>query len=120
MSAARPNDPVAALPADHPVNRQLEAYNAHDLEGFLACFHPSCRLTTADGQVRAEGVDAMRPLYARTLAVPGRRAVILNRIAHGDWVVDHEEVWNDAGDRFEAIMTYHLVDGEIVEMRSLD
>ncbi|CAB4592749.1 MAG: hypothetical protein F2534_19810 [Actinobacteria bacterium] len=112
-----PDDPVAKLAADHPVNRQLAAYNDHDLERFVACFHPTCRLVAADGTVRAAGHDQLREAYTPVFAVPGRRAVILDRIALGDWVVDHEEVWNDAGDRFEALVTYRLADGEIVEMR---
>ncbi|MCX6519775.1 MAG: nuclear transport factor 2 family protein [Actinobacteria bacterium] len=110
-------DPLAALPPDHPVNRQLAAYNAHDLDGFIACFHPTCRLMSADGTVRAEGPEQLHAAYIPVFAISGRHAVILDRIVLGDWVVDHEEISNEAGERFEALVTYRLADGEIVEMR---
>jgi hypothetical protein len=110
-------DPLATLPADHPVNRQLAAYNAHDLDGFVACFHETCRLMSADGTVRAEGPEQLRAAYTPVFAINGRHAVILDRIVLGAWVVDHEEISNDAGERFEALVTYRLTDGEIVEMR---
>jgi hypothetical protein len=113
-------DPLNTLPADHPVERQLAAYNDHDLERFVACFAPTCRLTRADGTVRAEGHDELLQIYTPVFAIEGRRAEIVARIVVGHWVVDHERVWNAAGESFDALMTYHLLDGEIVEMRGLD
>lgn len=108
------------LPPDHPVERQLAAYNEHDLDRFIACFASTCRLSRADGTVRAEGHEELHRIYTPVFAIAGRRAIIVSRIVVGDWVVDHEQVVNDAGESFDALMTYHLVDGEIVEMRSLD
>jgi hypothetical protein len=52
--------------------------------------------------------------------IAGRRASIANRIAVGAWVIDHEVVVDVSGRRFEAVVAYRLVDGEIVEMRILD
>ena len=112
-----PSDPIGALPADHPVNRQLAAYNAHDLDGFIACFHSTCVLVAPDRTVRAAGHEQLHAAYTPVFAIPGRRAVIVDRIVCGDWVVDHEEVWNGAGESFRALVTYRLADGEIVEMR---
>jgi hypothetical protein len=124
MEAAM-NDPASTaapggLSADHPVNRQLDAYNAHRLDDFVACFAPSIRLTMGDGTVRAEGYEQLRSAYVPVFAIAGRRASIANRIAVGAWVIDHEVVVDDSGRRFEAVVAYHLVDGEIVEMRILD
>lgn len=108
------------LSADHPVNRQLDAYNGHRLDDFVACFAPSIRLTTSDGTLRAEGYEQLRSEYTPVFDVAGRRASIANRIAVGAWVIDHEVVIDDSGRQFEAVVAFHLVDGEIVEMRMLD
>ena len=108
------------LSADHPVNRQLEAYNAHRLDDFVACFAPSIRLTAGDGTLRAEGYEQLRSVYVPVFDIAGRRASIANRIAVGAWVIDHEVVVDDSGRRFEAVVAYRLVEGEIVEMRLLD
>lgn len=108
------------LPADHPVNRQLSAYNAQRLDEFVACFAPNIRLTSGDGSVRAEGQVQLREAYVPVFAISGRRATILNRIAVGGWVVDHERIDEDNGRRFEAVVAFHLTDGRIDEMRMLD
>ncbi len=113
-------DAADGLPHDHPVNRQLAAYNAGLLDEFIACFAPAIRLTRGDGTVRAEGYEQLRDAYVPVFRVPGRHATILNRIAVGDWVVDHEQIDDDSGRRFEAAVLYHLVNGEIHEMRMLD
>ncbi len=111
---------TGGLSADHPVNRQLDAYNDHRLDDFVACFAPSIRLTTNDGTVRAEGYEQLRSVYVPVFDIAGRRASIANRIAVGAWVIDHEVVVDVSGRRFEAVVAYRLVDGEIVEMRILD
>jgi hypothetical protein len=108
------------LSADHPVNRQLEAYNDHRLDDFVGCFASSIRLTTSDGTVRAEGHEQLRSVYVPVFDVAGRRVSIANRIVVGAWVIDHEVVVDDSSCRFEAVVAYHLVDREIVEMRTLD
>lgn len=110
---------TTALPDDHPVNRQLHAYNAHRLDDFVACFADDIVLTRPSG-VAARGKVELRAAYEATFAVPGRHATILGRIAVGNWVFDHEEVTDAAGNRLEAAVGYHLVDGEIVEMRLFD
>ena len=108
------------LPDDHPVVRQFEAYNDHRLDDFVRCFAPSIRLTRGDGTLRAEGHHQLRAVYEPVFAIAGRRAAILNRIAVGNRVVDHELVSDATGHSFEAIVSYRLVDGEIVEMSVLD
>ena len=116
-----PDDvPSGSLAPDHPVNRQIAAYNAHRLDEFVACFAPTIRLTTGNGTVRAEGHEQLRVAYVPVFDVIGRRATILNRIAVGDWVVDHERIDDDSGRQFEAAVAFHLTNGEIDEMRMLD
>ena len=108
------------LPDDHPVVRQFNAYNSHRLDDFVHCFAPSIRLTRSDGTLRAEGRDQLRAIYQSVFAIAGRRATILNRMAVGHRVVDHELVSDAAGNSFEAIVSYRLADGEILEMTVLD
>jgi hypothetical protein len=108
------------LPADHPVERQLAAYNAHDLDAFVAAYSPAVRLVNGDGSVRAEGVEQFRAVYVPVFAQVGRRAEIVNRIAVGNWVIDHERVYRDGTDPFDAVVAYRLAAGEIVEAHMLE
>jgi hypothetical protein len=107
------------LPVDHPVERQLAAYNAHDLDAFVAAYSSDARLLDAAGTVVAEGREQFRTVYAPVLAQQGRRAEIVNRIAVGNWVIDHERVHRDGVDSFDAVVAYRLADGEIVEAHML-
>ncbi len=110
---------ASPLPNGHPVLRQLNAYNAHDLDAFIACFDGEILLTDSDGTVRASGWAELRAVYEPTLQIPGLHVDVINRIAVDDWVVDHEDVTGRGGRRFHAIVAYHLRDGAIIEMRAL-
>lgn len=115
-----PKHPPGDLPDHHPVNRQLTAYNDHRLDDFVACFDGAVVLLRGDGTVRAAGAEQFREVYVSVFAIAGRRATIVNRIAVGAWVVDHEIVSDDSGHSFEAVAAYRLVDDRIVEVRILD
>lgn len=110
---------VIELPADHPVHRQLVAYNDHDLDRFVACFAADIRLIDADGSVRANGHHELRRAYTATFQIAGLHVDVIGRIVAGDRIVDHELVHRDDLDDREALVLYQLRDGEIVEMRML-
>jgi uncharacterized protein (TIGR02246 family) len=80
------------------VQRQVEAFNAHDLEAFLATYAEDAVAAGGAGMdAPVHGRDALRAHYARRLAQPGLRATIEQRVRLGRWVVDYEIVENDAG-----------------------
>ena len=71
--------------------RQLEAYNAADLDAFCACYHPDVRVLEADGTVRTQGMDAFRARYAGLFAdYRDVRAEVDARLTLGPHVVEHE------------------------------
>ena len=51
-----------------PVEEQLEAYNARDLERFLACYADDVVVEGATGEVVMSGQDAMRRAYGTMFA----------------------------------------------------
>jgi ketosteroid isomerase-like protein len=55
------------------IRRYFEAFNKHDLDDVIACFHPQPVVVDSDGR-RHEGVDAVRRLYRFqfSLAANGR------------------------------------------------
>lgn len=97
------------------VQRQLEAYNAQDIEGFCATYAEDCIISDLNGETSQRGLPAIRERYAAMFAqYPENRAKIVNRIALGDVVIDHEDVVRGPeGPRFEAIAIYTVRDGEI-------
>ena len=72
---------------------QFEAYNAHDVEAFLACYAEDVVVTDGIGAVLMSGRDAMRSSYTAMFADHGDvHAEILARQHAGAWTVDHERV----------------------------
>jgi hypothetical protein len=97
------------------VQRQLEAYNRHDLDAFLACYGEDARVyripnpdPTLAGRIRI-GVH----YAAHRFNVPELRAEILSRMKLGNKVIDHERVTGLPDSPVEVVAIYEVVDGLI-------
>ena len=76
------------------VQRQVEAYNAHDLDAFVNFYSPDAAYVRhGDGSVIFEGHQGLREAYG-TLFVnhPAVHVEIANRIALGRFVIDLEHI----------------------------
>ena len=92
------------------VARQAEAYNAADLEGFLACYAPTVVIRSGEGIVLSDGLEAMREAYAGWFeSMRGLRAEIVTRVERGGWVVDDEHVTAEGLD-LRALVAYRVRD----------
>lgn len=73
--------------------RQLDAYNAHDLDAFCACFADDVVVALLVGnEILFEGKAKLRETYADRFGHPNLHAKLVNRIACGRVVIDEEEV----------------------------
>ncbi len=98
-----------------PVQRQLDAYNARDLERFMAqyasdvqIFRPPQTAPTLSGAV------AMAEHYAaHRFNLPQLHAELINRMVLGNKVVDHERITGVRPEPFDAAAVYE-VDGELI------
>lgn len=97
------------------VQRQLDTYNAQDLEAFLATYAPDCVIADLNGAITQSGHAAIRTRYAAMFAqYPENKARLINRMALGDVVIDHEDVTRGPnGPRLEAIAIYTVHEGLI-------
>lgn len=99
------------------VAAQLEAYNAQDLEVLCAYLAEDCVIADFNGAVTQEGLPAVRQRYATLFAQhPQNRARIVNRIAVGEVVIDHEEITRSPAERFTAAAIYTVRNGRIVRV----
>lgn len=98
-------------PAD-PVQRQLEAYNAHDLERFVAQYSDDIQVFVPPAtEPVLSGKAAFAAHYAnKRFNLPGLHATVVARMVSGNTVVDHEHVVGLADGMVEAIAVYR-VDG---------
>ncbi len=98
------------MSATDVVERQVAAFNAHDLDAFIATYAPDATVTGVEGAAEAlRGHEAMRRHYAGRLTQPGLRATIEERVAIGRWIVDRETVMNASGSA-EALAVYEVED----------
>lgn len=102
-------------PDEAPVQRQLDAYNAHDLARFVAEYHDDVRVFRPPA---VEPVLAGKAAFAKHYADnrfnrPALQARLVNRIVAGRIVVDHERITGLNDEPLEAIAVYEVVDGRI-------
>jgi hypothetical protein len=99
---------------DDPVIAQVAAYNAHDVDGFVACYATDAEIVDGgSGRTLMSGHAEMRERYARLFAThPDAHADIRERMREGDWVVDHELV-HTGGEQRGYVVAYRLRDGLI-------
>lgn len=104
------------LPTDSPeivVQRQLNTYNAHDIDAFLATYAPDAKLynhpdsLTVDGQAKMRAIYG--PLFERN---PRLHCELQNRTVNGSYVIDQERFWNGYRS-FSAVAIYQVQDGLI-------
>ncbi|WP_136051152.1 nuclear transport factor 2 family protein [Microbacterium sp. K36] len=94
------------------VQAQLDAFNAHDLDAFVATYADDAVVTgvAADPLV---GSAAIRAFYEPRLQNPELSCVIDTSVLFGSrWVVAQERVIN-AGVATETIATFDVIDGVI-------
>ena len=74
------------------VQAQLEAYNARDLDAFLATYAENAELFEHPSKLLASGMAQLRERYAARFAEPNLHALVVKRIVMGNFVIDHEKV----------------------------
>ncbi len=100
------------------IQKQLDAYNAQDLDAYVACYAPDVVVAALNGAVTEKGRDALRARYAKAFATfPENKAHLKNRIEVGGTVIDHEHVVRKpGGEQFEIIAIYTIKDGLIARV----
>lgn len=102
---------------DHvePVRRQLEAYNAHDIERFVAEYADDVQVFAPPETVPLlSGKPAFMAHYAKNrFTLPELHAEVVSRIVSGDTVVDHERITGLEAGVVEAIAVYRVTEGLI-------
>lgn len=98
------------------VQRQLDAYNARDVDALLATYAPDARQYELGGALLASGHDEMRPRFAQRFQEPDLHARLVQRVVMGNLVIDHEVVtrnFPEGKGAIELVAIYEVVDGRI-------
>ena len=98
------------------VQAQLDAYNAHDVAALLAIYADNVQQFQHPDTLLAEGSAQIAARFTARFAASRPRAKLLNRIACGKLVIDHEivtSVTDQGATEQELVATYEVVDGRI-------
>jgi hypothetical protein len=112
---------LAAVGAGTPgavvvVDRQVDAYNARDVEAFAACFAEDVVIVDAAGVDRTRGRAQLSEQYGRWFARnPDLHVEILDRIAIGEYVIDEERVTGAPEGDIHAVAIYRIGAGGLID-----
>lgn len=112
----------AELTPDVVVQRQLDAYNARDVEALLAVYAEDAHMFEHPSKLLASGADQLRERFIARFQEPNLRAALRQRILMGNFVVDHEEVtrtFPEGTGKVELIMIYEVRQGRIAKAWSI-
>ncbi len=98
------------------VQEQLDAYNARDIDAFMATYSDDIALFNFPDQLIGQGKEPMRIQYAGFFeGAPDLHCEIQKRIVLGNRVIDHELVTAN-GQKFTAVAIYEVENGKIVKV----
>lgn len=100
------------------VQRQLDAFNARDLDTLLTIYADEAELFEFPGKRLAAGSAQLRERFRLRFAEPNLHAKLRHRIIAGETVVDHECVtrtFNEGPGEIDLVMIYQVVGGRIAK-----
>ncbi|MEP2239750.1 MAG: nuclear transport factor 2 family protein [Maribacter sp.] len=110
------NDEKTSFDPEIIVQKQLDAYNKRDIDGFLNTYSESFKVYRYSGALQSDGLEAMRAGYTDFFnSSPDLHCEIINRIIIGNKVID-EELITANGRTFKGVAIYEVENNEIVKV----
>ena len=111
-----PHDPAAV------VQRQLDAYNARDVDALLATYADDAQTFEHPSKLLASGSVQLRERFRGRFQEPNLHAALIKRVVMGNIVVDHEKVtrtFPEGPGTLELLMIYDVQNGRIARAWSI-
>lgn len=106
------SDPAAV------VQRQLDAYNARDVEAIVAAYADDAQQFEHPAKLLARGSAELRARFALRFQDPRLHARLVRRMVAGHVVVDHEEItatFPEGPGQRELVAIYEVQEGRIAK-----
>jgi hypothetical protein len=101
-----------------PVQKQLDAYNARDIEGFMQWWADDCEYYEFPSRLLASGASAIRERHVARFSESNLQGKLVKRITVGNLVVDQELVtrtFPDGPGEIDVIAIYEIENGKIAK-----
>ena len=115
MATKNEMDPSANAP-EAIVQRQLDAYNARDLEALMGTYAEDAEQFEHPAKRLANGANAIRERFVARFQEANLHAALLHRVVMGHVVIDHERVtrtFPEGPGQIELVAIYEVRDGRI-------
>ena len=102
------------------VQRQLDAYNAHDIDALMATYADEAQQFEYPTTLLTSGAVQLRERVTARFREPNLHARLIRRIVLGQVVIDHEEVtrtFPEGTGRIELVAIYEVRDSRIATAR---
>ena len=103
------------------VQRQLEAYNARDIDALIAIYAADAQMFEHRAKLIASGSSALRECFLTRFTEPNLYAQLLKRVVMENRVIDQERVtrtFPDGPGSVELVMIYEVQNEKIPERGS--
>nr|WP_278992500.1 nuclear transport factor 2 family protein [Achromobacter ruhlandii] len=100
------------------VQRQLDAYNARDIDAFMSAWADDCLYYAFPDTLLASGSAQIRQRHVERFQEPDLHGRLVSRIVNGDMVVDQEVVTRNFADgpgEIDVVAIYEVRDGRIAK-----
>lgn len=101
-----------------PVQKQLEAYNAHDIDAFMEWWADDAQYYEFPSRLLANGAAEIRERHAVRFREPNLFGWLSNRLSVGNLVVDQETVtrtFPEGPGEVDVIAIYEVENGKIAK-----
>ncbi len=109
---------TTSLAPESVVQRQLDAYNAHNLEALLATYAADAQQFAHPNQLLASGHAQLHERFTLRFTEPNLHAKLVNRIVMGNTVIDHELItrtFPEGPGTLEIVAIYEVQNGKIAK-----
>ena len=107
------NDEIAL-----PVQKQLEAYNARDIDAFMPWWADDCQYYAFPSTLSAGSLAEIRERHVERFKEPDLHGKLLTRIVVGNVVIDHETVtrtFREGKGEVDVVCIYEVENGKITK-----
>lgn len=107
---------MSAADNEAVVQRQLNAYNARDIDAFMACWAADAKIYAHPDTLLADGAAAIRARHETRFREPNLFGRLIQRMSAGNTVVDREVVtrtFPEGPGQVDVIAIYDLTGGKI-------
>ncbi|WP_297351079.1 nuclear transport factor 2 family protein, partial [Paraburkholderia sp.] len=110
------NDPTAPTAAEFPVQKQLDAYNARDIDAFMQWWSDDCEYYEFPARLLASGAAQIRERHVTRFKEPNLFGKLIKRSVVDNLVVDQEVVTRTFADgigEVDVLAIYQIENGKI-------